>query len=139
MGGYAAQKFIATLQDVASGPKGSDCGTDGYIHMVVDPFFKNELMYMNMIDGKKLVELTPENFKQYEGRRMKFRSPMFCHQPKPHICNACLGSQSYRLKLKAVGIASSKIGSTMMNKRLKAFHNKKVYTYRVTVDDLIGK
>lgn len=137
MGGYTVKKFIATLQDITAGEPGSDCGTDGYLEMVIDPFFRNELMGMYIIEGSKLVMISPDNFNKYAGKRVKLRSPEFCRYPDPHICNKCLGEQPYQLGLKAVGIAATKIGSTMMNKRLKAFHNKKVEIYRVTVDDLL--
>jgi hypothetical protein len=94
---------------------------------------------MNMVsDNGKLIMLLPENIDKYLGRRVKLRSPMYCKFDPPKLCSKCLGLHPYKMNIKMIGLASTKIGSTLMNKRLKAFHVKKVYMYDVTVDDLFG-
>jgi hypothetical protein len=138
LGGYAIKKIIATLQDVATAPDGTDCGTKDYLTITIDPYFKNEFMYMYIVEGSKLVMLTPNNFEQYSGKTVQMRSPMYCKYPSPELCSKCVGEQPYQLNLKTIGLAATKIGSTLRVKRLKAFHNKKVYIYRVGIDDLMG-
>lgn len=138
-GGYAVKKFVATLQDIEAADDGTDCGTKDYLDIYLDPYFKNEFLYMNMVsDNGKLIMLLPENIDKYLGRRVKLRSPMYCKFDPPKLCSKCLGLHPYKMNIKMIGLASTKIGSTLMNKRLKAFHVKKVYMYDVTVDDLFG-
>jgi len=138
MGGYAIKKIIATLQDVETADKDSDCGTKDYLTTFIDPYFKSELMYMYIVEGSKLVLLTPKNFDQYKGKTVQMRSPMYCKHAVPLVCNKCMGEQPYQKDLKMVGLAAGKIGSTLRVKKLKAFHNKKVYIYRATIADLVG-
>jgi len=135
-GGYLSKKLIATLQDVETADKDTDCGTKEYLETKIDPYFKNELMYMYMIEGNKLVLLTPYNFDKYIGKVVKFRSPMYCKWQPPHICNKCVGEHPYELGLKTIGLATVRESSTLMNKRLKAFHDKKVYIHKISLDDL---
>jgi len=138
-GGYTVKKFIATLQDVAAAEDGSDCGTKEYLDIYLDPYFKKEFQYMNIIaDNGKLITLTPENIGNYLGKRVKLRSPMYCKHQPPMICSKCLGIHPYKMNIKMIGLASTKIGATLLNKRLKAFHVKKVYMYDIEVEDLFG-
>lgn len=139
-GGYTVKKFIATLQDVEAAEDGSDCGTKDYLDIFLDPYFKNEFLYMNVIaDNGKLVTLLPDNINQYLGKRIKLRSPMYCKHTPPKICSKCLGIHPYKMNIKMIGLASTKIGATLLNKRLKAFHVKKVYMYEIQVQDLFGE
>ena len=138
-GGYAVKKFIATLQDVEAAEDGTDCGTKDYLDILLDPYFKNEFLYMNIIgDNGKLITLLPDNIDKYLGKRVKLRSPMYCKYEPPKICSKCLGLHPYKMNIKMIGLAATKIGATLMNKRLKAFHVKKVHMYEITVDDLFG-
>jgi hypothetical protein len=135
-GGYQVKKFIASLQDVETADLGSDCGTTEYLETILDPFFKETYLDMYIIEGTKLVQLTSENITKYLGKPIKLRSPMFCKYPSPRLCNKCVGEHPYKMNLKTIGLASTKIGSTLMNKRLKAFHNKQVHIYEMEVEDL---
>jgi hypothetical protein len=138
LGGYAIKKIIATLQDVSTGPKDSDCGSTSYLTITIDPYFKKELMYGYIVEGSKLVMLSPTNFNQYAGKTVQMRSVEYCRYESPMVCNKCVGEQPYSMQLQMIGLAATKIGSTLRVKRLKAFHNKKVYIYQVGIDDLMG-
>jgi hypothetical protein len=137
IGGYTVKKFIATLQDIITGPSGSDCGTTDYLEVFIDPWFRSEYLYTYIVEGRKLILLTPDNFNKYVGKTVKMRSPMYCKYPIPELCNKCVGEHPYHINLKAIGLASTKIGSTLSNKRLKSFHNKKVSLYEIGIDDLV--
>lgn len=139
IGGYTVKKFIASLQEVVTAEYGSDCNSHEYLEVFIDPYFKEELLYMNIIESSgKFVLLTPDNFSKYVGKTVRMRSPMYCKHSLPQICNKCIGEHPYKINLKMVGFAATKAGSTLMNKRLKAFHNKKVHLYKISIDDLLG-
>lgn len=138
-GGYAVKKFIATLQDVEAAKEGTDCGTKDYLDILLDPYFRNEFLYSNIIDDNgKMITLLPENIDKYIGKRIKQYSPMYCKYEPPKVCSKCLGTHPYKMNIQMIGLASTKIGATLMQKRLKAFHVKKVYMYDISVDDLFG-
>ena len=52
-------------------------GTEEYLNVNLLPQFKDEYLYRYIIDGKKLVMLTEDNFSKYVNTKVKMRSPMF--------------------------------------------------------------
>jgi len=136
VGGYESKKIIATLQDVSIAEEGSDCKTTDYLEILVDPYFKNELLYLYMVEGTKLKLLTPDNFDQYVWKKIKFRSPMYCKWEVPNICSKCVGTHPYTLGMTTIGLATTRISETLKTKSLKSFHEKTVHLYKITLDDL---
>lgn len=120
MGGYGVKKSIATMQNIEVAEHGSDCKTKEYLPYILDPDFKNEVLYMYMIDDTgKLQLITEEVFNKYKGREIKLRSPMFCKYPDTErICSKCIGEYPYMMNLQAIGLASTVLSSSLMQLRI---------------------
>lgn len=135
-GGYIVKQFYASYQGVVLGDKGSDCGSKGYINVIIDPRIAKIYLYRYIQDGKKLVYLDKNTIKSYYGKQVKMRSPMFCCSPD-NRCNVCCGDMYYKLGIKNIGLTTAKIGSNLLNQSMKAFHNTTVKTTRIDINKLV--
>lgn len=139
IGGYTVKKFIATLQEVVAAKEGSDCGTTHTLSTYIDPYFIQTFIGMNIKEGSKVINLNSDTIGKYIGKRVNLFSPMYCKYPVPELCSKCIGTHAYKMNLRPIGLASTKMGSTLMQKSLKAFHSKKVFLYETEIDDLFGE
>ena len=96
--GYLAKELIAELQSEILGPKDSDCGSLGYLEVVI-PKNTNDFVDRYIIEGNKLKVLSSDVIKSYIGKKVKMRSPMFCTRvgEKKCLCNKCAGDYYYKL------------------------------------------
>ena len=126
-GGAKTKQIFSAFQSVKLNPKrGHDCGSKRYIVKKITSknLSKNYLRYILDEKTGKLVKLTKENIKEYEGKYVKMRTPTFCQDPD--YCNICAGDYFYELGLENVGNAATRLSSTLMNRALKAMHNVSV-------------
>ncbi|MDD3122063.1 MAG: hypothetical protein PHC62_00945 [Candidatus Izemoplasmatales bacterium] len=123
-GGYLEKLFLAALQHlVLDEDSNSDCGTTGYIEVLLDKKNIEEFMYCFVIErGGKLVEITSENMNNYIGKKVKMRYITMC-KSKTGICSRCAGTLYYRTGKTNIGTATTKIPSTLKNISMKAFHD----------------
>ena len=82
---------------------------------------KKGYMYRNILDGTKIVQLTPDNFDMYVGKKVQMRTPNYCITRE--ICSVCLGDMSYRLKFRHIGLHVARFTNKLMNLSMKAFHD----------------
>lgn len=136
-GGYMANKMRQSLNPVAVGPKGSDCGTKQYLKVKIYPEMKQKYLnrYILGNDGK-LVELTSDNIDNYVNKIVQMRSPMFCHMKAPHYCNICTGNQPFLLNLTNFGLAIPRAGTKLLNMKLKKFHDLTVKVSDIDLDTI---
>ena len=113
---------MSAFQTAQLDEKDSDCGSTGYIEVTLDKTNKGFFEYRYMIEGNKLILLTPDNMKDYLGKTIKLRSPMFCKGDK--YCNKCFGELYYMLNIKNVGILANRIGTKLLNLSLKALMSR---------------
>lgn len=132
-GGYWEKLFISSLQYLVLGPKDSDCGTKHYIEVYLTDKNIKDYMYNYIIEGSKLVELTSDNMSKYIGKTVKMRFSSMCKRLDNGgmICNKCAGNLFYRLGIKNIGAATSRIPSILKNKCMKAFHDSTVKTVEI--------
>ena len=88
-----------------------------------------KVKYRWILDGKKLVCLTPEIAPKYYGKTVLMRSPLYCKSR--HICSKCAGDLYYRLKVKNIGLTVADISTSYLNKLMKSFHSSVVDIYKV--------
>jgi len=68
------------------------------------------------------VLLDGESIDKYIGKTVKLRSPMYCAGGAKK-CNICLGEIYYTLGIENVGLAASKLSTTILNLNMKKFHD----------------
>lgn len=125
-GGYWEKLFISSFQHIKLDPKGSDCGTKHYIEVLFDKSNIKDYMYSYMIIGSSLILLTPKNYKNYIGKKVKLRFSSMC-KSETGICNMCAGELLY-VSVENIGMAISQIPSTLKTKAMKSFHDVQIRT-----------
>ena len=123
-GGAKTKQIFAAMQSVKLNPKrGSDCGSKLYKEFVLtEQNITNNLLRF-ILDEKtgKLVKLTDENKKEYIGKKVKMRSPLYCKDPE--YCNICAGDYFYELGVTNIGNTCTRMSSTILNLSLKSMHD----------------
>jgi hypothetical protein len=72
---------------------------------------------------------------KYMGKTVKMRSPLYCLGGET-ICNKCAGEGFYNLGIENVGLTTSSIGSNLLNRYMKAFHDATTKLVSINVDDM---
>ena len=134
-GGYEYKKIASALQGVVIGTPKSDCGTKLYKLLDVTKDTAKMMAYRYIIEDDKLVLITPKNISKYIGKTVKLRSPLYCKDEK--FCNACCGELYYMLNLENVGLTANRVGTSLLNESLKAFHDLSLKLVDINIDDYI--
>lgn len=134
-GGYEGKKLSAGFQNVVLDDKDSDCGTHKTLKTKITKDNKKFYNYRYIVEGGKLKLLTPDNINSYVGKTVEMRSPMYCLGDK--YCNKCAGELYYMLGIKNVGILTNRIGTSLLNAALKAFHDMSLKIVEVNPDEFI--
>lgn len=136
-GGTMTKYLSVAMQNVKLGPKGSDCGTDGYILYKVDSKRWESILYDYMVnDDNTLTCITPDLKKSLVGKVIKLRTPLYCVS-KDYYCNHCAGDRYYKLGIKDIGMTATITTGTIMNKNMKAMHDVSVKTTPMHIEELI--
>lgn len=134
--GYMTKKNLASFQSLVLDDKDTDCGSKRYIRIKVTPFNKGLLgTYRYILEKGKLVLITPDNIKNYIGKEILLRSPLYCTTDK--ICNKCAGELYYMLGIKNIGLTILTESTSLLNKFMKKFHDTTVSVHTMDVDDLV--
>lgn len=135
VGGYQTKYFYAGLQSIVLDKKGTDCGSKKYLELVLTPELAKGLELQYMVINGKLVLLTQENAKKYIGKKIKFRSPLYCLTDK--ICNICAGERAYISEIENIGLTAARIPNTLLNMSMKKRHDPTVKISKVNLETLI--
>lgn len=122
--GYRAKQFNAVFQSLMVDEDGTDCGSKGYIEVLLTEENWNSFEFQNIITDKGLVPLTEDNFKKYIGKKVKMRSPMCCLNTK--FCSACAGRRPYILEMPYIGLQLNTIPNRFLEAGMKRFHVSKI-------------
>jgi hypothetical protein len=82
-----------------------------------------------VVVGQKTVQLTEENIKDYVGKVLPRRSPMFCKESPNNFCMTCFG-EFIRARRDAVSLVVSEVGSLFMLTKMKRMHGSALKTKR---------
>lgn len=135
-GGTMTKYLSVAMQNVKLGPKGSDCGTKGYILYTVDKKRWNSILYCYFInDDGSLTMITPELKSKLIGKTIKLRSPLYCKSQD--YCNHCVGDRYYKLGITNIGMTATTTTGTIMNKNMKAMHDISIKTTPMNISNLI--
>ena len=137
--GYMAKEMISAMQTSVLGEKDSDCGTTKTISVSLTNKNYNKYLYRYIKVGQKYVMLTNDNKSQYVGKTVNMRTPMYCIGvgKQKCLCNKCAGDFYYKLGKTNIGLATSKIATTITQLNLQKFHQNLVKTQTIDVDDML--
>lgn len=133
--GYLTKQINAAFQSVVLDEEGTDCHTKNTRKMTLTKDLINFYMYSYMVEGGKLVQLTPDNQEKYTGKSVNMRVAAYCCGNKP--CNICTGNRFYNMNIKNAGLTFSKISGTFLNGRMKGSHDMTVRTKKLEIEDMI--
>jgi hypothetical protein len=89
-------------------------------------------MYRYIRDKGKLVLLTSDNISNYYDKVVELRTPLYCTNKQ--YCSKCAGELYYKLGITNVGILSNRIGTSLLNASLKAFHDMSLKVVELDID-----
>ena len=135
--GYLSKQLTAAFQAVEVGEEGVDCGTKGYLEILLTEKNHSEYIYTYIFENGKSVLLDSKNINNYIGKRVKWRNPMFCKSEK--YCEFCYGRLPYTLDIKNVGITFNIVGERFKNLSMKAFHDLTVKLGDLDLSKIIHK
>lgn len=133
--GYKAKQVSSLGQAVILRKDVQDCGTKGYVEIVIPPSMKSKFLYRYVIDGGKLVMLDDSNISNYVGKKVKLRSIMYCGCDSG-VCMTCAGRLFEKLQIDAIGLTTSTLTGALLNLKMKAFHDSSVKVNAIDLDDM---
>lgn len=133
--GYKAKQISAAMQSVVLRKDVEDCGSKGYVEILLTESIAGKCEYRYIIDGGKLVMLTKENMNKYIGRKVKMRSIMYCGCDYG-VCMACAGRLYEKLQIDTIGLTATSFTGALLNLKMKAFHDTSVKVKEINLDDL---
>lgn len=144
-GGAKTKQLFSAMSNIVVDKPGSDCGTKLTLPIKFDSIGDaNSFLYSYIINPKAkgenrhrdLIELTPEIMKDYIGKDLELRSPLFCNGEK--LCNKCLGNLMYRLGIINIGLVSPRVTSSIMYKSMKSFHDQSIKTIHIDLSKYLS-
>ena len=134
-GGYIAKQLNAAFQGLRLNPDAnSDCRTPLTLRVTVDD--PREYMFRFYKEGNRLVEVGPDDLDGIKGKTLQFRSPLYCGD-KTGICAKCAGTLHHRMGITNIGLIAGRIGTTLMNASLKAFHDSSLKRTRIDLSKYV--
>lgn len=133
--GYKAKQVSSLGQAVILRKDVPDCGTKGYIEIVIQPSMKSKFLYRYIIDGGKLVLLDDNTLDKYVGKKIKLRSIMYCGCDSG-VCMACAGRLFEKLQIDSIGLTTSTLTGALLNLKMKSFHDTSVKISEINLDDM---
>jgi len=135
VGGTIQRKIMSMTQESVFAGENTDCGTEKTISIVLRK--PSDYLYRNIKVGDKVVNLTPDIIKKYEGKTVNMYSPIFCKSPEPTFCEKCTGRHPAIMDIKKIGLLAQGAGSALLNSNLKAFHDSSVVTNKIDPKKLL--
>lgn len=133
--GYRTKQYYAAYQSIQLDDDGSDCGSSQGLELLLDESNIESYYFQNVITRNGYELLTPDNRNKYLNKKVKIRTPMFCHSNK--ICSVCAGRRFYIMDIKNAGLTTGRVTNNMLNASMKNFHNAKVNFDEVDIDTLL--
>lgn len=133
--GYKAKQISSLGQAVMLRKDVIDCGTKGYVDIVIPKSMKNKFLYRYIIENGKPVMLKNENIDQYVGKRVKLRSIMYCGCDSG-VCMTCAGRLFEKLQIDSIGLTTSTLTGALLNLKMKAMHDTSVKVNEIDLDDM---
>ena len=126
------------MQTEILGDKDSDCGTTRTIEVELTAKNIKDFTYRYVKQGNSYVVITPDNQKNFVGKTVHMRSPMYCIGvgKEKCLCNKCAGDFFYKLGKQNIGLVSGKMAGQLSNLNLQKFHDNVVKMVTLDVDKM---
>lgn len=131
--GANGKKYNGMFQDVRIQERGSDCGSKEYLYVTIT----DKYMFRYAVVDGKLVLITPDNFKEFEGKTVPIRTPIHCKAKHPEFCSKCIGDRPYRVGIQNIGLTFMTIAGSTLNASLKKKHDVSIKMYEITMNDIM--
>lgn len=135
--GYSGKKILGAMSTWSVDKDKVDCGTKHYLETEIPKGYESYFIYRWINENGKLVELTPNNIKQYVGKVVKLRSPMYCKSED--ICQTCAGNFMNKIGIEYEGLAAFEIADVLVNAQMKAFHDSSIKTRQIDLNQYVKK
>lgn len=119
--GYKAKQVSSLGQAVVLRKDVEDCGSKGYVEIVLPKSMKSKFLYRYIVEDNKLLMLTNDNIDKYLGKKIKLRSIMYCGCDYG-VCLACAGRLFEKLQLDSVGLTTSTLTGALLNLKMKSLN-----------------
>lgn len=133
--GYKAKQVSSLGQAVMLRKDVNDCGTKGYLEIVIPPSMKSKFLYRYVIDNGKVVLLDDNTMDKYVGKKIKLRSIMYCGCDSG-VCMTCAGRLFEKLQIDSIGLTTSTLTGALLNLKMKSFHDTSVKINEINLDDM---
>ena len=133
--GYKAKQISSLGQAVVLRKDVQDCGTKGYIEIVIPKSMKSKFIYRYVIDNGKPVLLDDNTIDKYVGKKVKLRSIMYCGCDSG-VCMTCAGTLFEKLQIDSIGLTTSTLTGALLNLKMKSFHDTSVKVNEINLDDM---
>ena len=133
--GYKAKQMNSALQSIVLREDVQDCGSKGYIEILLTETVAKKCNDRYIIDGNKTVLLTSENMSKYIGKRVKLRSILYCGCDYG-VCLTCAGLSFKKIGINVVGLTGSALTGSLVNIKMKSFHDTSVKTNVIDLNDI---
>ena len=120
--GFISRKLVFTCVNFTLDESNEDCGTKDCLEIDIDSKDKAEMLVDRYyLENNVLSKVTLENCKSLVGRKLMFRSPIFCATEK--VCCKCYGDLRKHLHSEYAGVvAAQSLGETNTQLILRVFH-----------------
>lgn len=133
--GYKSKQMNAALQSIVLRNDVKDCGSKGYIEVLLTPEVASKCNDRYIIDNGKLVLLSSETIKKYIGKVVKLRSIMYCGCDYG-VCLTCAGLSFKKIGIEVVGLTGNALTGSLVNLKMKSFHDTSVKTNTIDLNDI---
>ena len=124
-GGYMTKQFYAVFQSLTLADPGTDCGATNGLKITLTKDNLTDYIDQYIIDGSKLVLITPNLDSKYMNHEIQVRSPMYCCHPT-QTCNMCAGERYYKLGIRNYGLGTNRLSGKLQNASLKLRHSLRI-------------
>lgn len=115
-----------------------DCGTKLGLKRTIDDVSYKKLVGLYVIEGEESLLIDSEvKAKNYIGKKVITRSPMFCKLTKTDYCKKCMGEKLSQSP-EGASLAVSEYGSVIMTSFLKAMHSKELAVAKVDFESVMS-
>lgn len=137
--GYLAKELLSALQTEVLADPDSDCGSLRTLSITLTKANAKDFLYRYIKEGSKYVCLDSDTMPKYIGKTVQMRSPMYCIGvgKEKHLCNKCCGDFYYKLGKRNIGLAGSKVSTSLTQLNLQKFHENLVKTRQIDVSDML--
>ena len=132
LGGEAVKWLLRASSNM--GITEDDCGTQLGIPIIITENNASIFVQRYLVTDSEPLLLTDENIKDYIGKKVLIRSPMFCKLDKTDYCAKCCGNKLSTHKT-GLSMAVSDYGSSFLDMFMSAMHSKALTTAKMKIED----